>query len=642
MKTAYRFLLLGIMLMYQSVAVASVATTVGSNLTAYNPGSMNNNNWNNLMNNRAGGSAPVADFGNCNALILRCAQPKCARGGCTSMDITRPIVSGCIQSNAGCSKYGADLTEYIAAQLVAISTAKVNQQAAQAQAAAAAAANQQTNAQMQQMQVQMQQMQNQMAQQNAETVAQLQAALAEQQAAVAAASAASAKPTTTTVTSNTAVSDAQEIAAQSGVSADLLAREQISGQILSSIENAEMNMKTLKATMEDVFTYAGCDTRGNNCLGPKRVKAFKDKALKFFDPYNDVLGEVYDALVIAQSVGVDITDIYMLLNNTCNQWGQYMCSSATNSTTVGGVQMYRWPRYDNKTCPGGRSLGGQTKDGGVVRGGHECIAGQTVPPQDDASCTLLNAIKQSEDETVKREYLFAIQGDFGDNVRVGCVSSVLDSSPLFRNMKKQSKIDIEILQRIIDQDSPPTSWRRDKNYIDMEEVKYCALTETGYENLHKYSSMRSLPTRDICVNENTLDKSLHDAIFLQQSDTVLQMAQESCEQKENAVFSPLTRGCYVCEQNETGCDAESKKTKAEEKYCADKFYGATMTGGKCDCSNVSDLDERDKCQERFGQRCDKNLFQQWVRLRKDKNNKSTHLTLEDKKYCMVNKNKFWI
>ena len=111
------------------VAGAQVATTAGSNLTAWNgnSGATNNNNWNQLMNNRtlatgAVDAAPTADFGNCNSLILRCAQPKCS--GCTTMEIARPIVSGCVNSNEVCKKYGDDLIEFISAQIVSTATNK--------------------------------------------------------------------------------------------------------------------------------------------------------------------------------------------------------------------------------------------------------------------------------------------------------------------------------------------------------------------------------------------------------------------------------------------------------------------------------------------------------------------------------------
>lgn len=249
MKHISAFLLFaGIMAVPGVVGATPVATTAGSNLTAYNStsGAINNAMWNNMMNPRANSasSAPTADFGNCNSVILRCAQPKCSGGGCTTMDIARPIVSGCVESNAVCKQYGNDLIEYISAQLVSDSVAAANAASANAQVAAANAVAQQSSQQMAQMQQQMAQMQQQMQQQNADTAAQIQAALAQQQQATAQAIAnatasvqqQSATTNTAAATNSTAtatLSDTQQIAAQSGVSADALVREQISGQILS-------------------------------------------------------------------------------------------------------------------------------------------------------------------------------------------------------------------------------------------------------------------------------------------------------------------------------------------------------------------------------------------------------------------------
>ena len=188
MKRISGFLLVALALCSAGARAASpVATTVGSNLTAYNnnTGAINNAMWNSYVNPRANSAAtaPTADFGNCNAIILRCAQPKCTNGGCSTMEIARPIVSGCVQSNPSCEQYGTDLIEYISAQLVASSTASANQAAADAQVAAAQAAAQQSAQQMAAMQQQMSQMQQQMQQQSADTAAQIQAALAQQQAA---------------------------------------------------------------------------------------------------------------------------------------------------------------------------------------------------------------------------------------------------------------------------------------------------------------------------------------------------------------------------------------------------------------------------------------------------------------------------
>lgn len=507
MKSFTRFLLLALCLA-PCGAGADTVTPVGSNLTQYHSGmgAINNNNWNNLMNSRSGGTVATADFGNCNAVILRCAQPKCT--GCTSLELARPIVAGCVQSNANCKQYGDDLIEYISAQLVANSTARANEQALNAQAAAAQSAAAQSAQQLQQMQAQMQQMQAEMAAQNAQQMQQMQAALEEQKQltaqAIADASAANTAPATSvagTATNNNMVSSpsgenqmtaAQMAAAQAGVSADLLAREQISGQILSKIENAEVAMKTLKAAMDKTFEYAGCDKTGNNCAGPKRVKAFKNYAMEFFEPYNDVLDELYDALITAQAVGVDITDIYMMLEGSCNVWGEYLCSDTTNHD------------YNKDNC----NANNRSVRSGTTKGGHECYIGQVIPAEDSPQCTLHRTL--SDQAQVYRNWLYAEEGENDAMIRVGCASAALETSTFFRNRKKQASIDIETLQRIIEQDAPQTygssRWGTSTDPLK-DGIKYCAVNPKTLQELQKVVTLKKLPDK-VCVKEDDLGKEL--------------------------------------------------------------------------------------------------------------------------------------
>lgn len=536
MKRISGFLLVALALCGAGARAASpVATTVGSNLTAYNnnTGAINNAMWNSYVNPRANSAAtaPTADFGNCNAIILRCAQPKCTNGGCSTMEIARPIVSGCVQSNPSCEQYGTDLIEYISAQLVASSTASANQAAADAQVAAAQAAAQQSAQQMAAMQQQMSQMQQQMQQQSADTAAQIQAALAQQQAATtqAIADAASANQAaisnvagqmqatntasaaaTTTNTANLSagavdLSAAQQVAAASGISADLLAREQIAGQILTKIENAEVALKSAKAAMETAFAYAGCNSTGSNCTGPKRVSTFKNKAMQFFDPYNDVLDEVYDALILAQSVGVDITDIYMMLNGTCNAWGQYLCAE--------GQVMH----YNKTNCPDGKSVAVET-NGGTVFGGADCKIGQVVP-MSDGGCQLIQVLQ--DDADVQRNWLYPETGDGGVQVRVGCASEILDNSALFRNRRSQASIDIETLQRIIEQDAPSAYGRNGvfggTTTPEKDGLPYCKLTDSTYRDLQKIASLKDLPDK-VCVTETEMKRIADNGISITQTD----------------------------------------------------------------------------------------------------------------------------
>lgn len=504
MKPIARFLLVALSLVSADTALAVVASTRGNNLTAYNgnSGAVNNNTWNTLMNSRtsAVGAVATADFGNCNAIVLRCAQPKCASGGCTDMAVATSIVDGCVKSNDACQQYGADLVSYIAAQLVANSTAKVNAQNAAAQ---------QNAQQLQAMQAQMQQMQQTMAQQNADTVAQLQSALAQQQEQFAAAQAASKTAATSSVSDTVAEPDngltaAQNAAAAAGVSADTLAREQITGQIYEKIENSETQMKALEKTMQDAFTYAGCDTSGNNCTGPHRVKAFKQRAMNFFEPYNAVLDEVYDALILAQSVGVDISDIYMMLNGTCNAWAQYMCSAGqvmhytADNCGTDGVSIAKSKVLRTKT-DGGEEV--YLRNTGVLGNNKSCRVGQVVP-MSDGGCQLVRMLTSTED--VRREWLNIAEGDESQSIRVGCASEALDNSVLFRNRKKQATIDIETLERIIEQDAP-AAFTGDKT-PENNGVIFCQVGDK-LQDLQKHATLKTIPAK-MCAKLDATGTSL--------------------------------------------------------------------------------------------------------------------------------------
>ena len=523
---AFLSVVLGLVAIHATAA--PVATTLGSNLTAYNPSSGANNNamWNSYMNPRANTttSGPVADFGNCNSVILRCAQPKCAGGGCSTMEIARPIVSGCVESNSACKQYGDDLIEYISAQLVSDANATATAAATNAQIAAANAAAQQGSQQMAMMQQQMTAMQQQMQQQSADTAAQIQAALAQQQQATADAIAAAAQQNVQTVTTTTpvqsattgattgttgALTAAQQSAAAAGVSADVLAREQIAGQILSKIEGAETALRSVQAAMTTAFDYAGCDSNGGNCSGPKRVSAFKEKAMQFFDPYDDVLDELYDALILAQSVGVDITDIYMMLNGSCNAWGQYLCAE--------GQVMH----YNSINCPNGMSDGTVFTNGGRVYGNAACKPGQVVP-MSDGGCQLIRVL--ADEEEVQRNWLYPEEGEDGFQVRVGCASEVLDNSPLFRGRSDAADIDIETLKRIIDQDAPSSFGSGlfgGTMTPQSDGIVYCAVNEQTYRDLQSAANLKKLP-QQVCVTDREMRNTAGVA-----NQTVLQTSGES-------------------------------------------------------------------------------------------------------------------
>ena len=437
-----------------SPAVANVATTAGSNLTAYNgTGAMNNNQWNSLMNGRAGmaQNAAEANFGNCNAVVLRCATPKCANGGCIDANVASGIVTGCVNTNESCKQYGNDLIQYITAQVMAQSTAKVQQQQnaveiAKAQAEASAAAAEQNNAQMQQMQQQMQQMQQQMTESmtamqeqmaaNAESQnAQIQTAL-EKQNANAATAPTSTGNTGTVIAGMEGLGVAEQIAAANGISTDILVREQMGGKIETAVEDAMVQMKSLKNTLDSIIKYAECDSGVTDCKGPKRVKKFKELANEFFDPYEQVLDNMYDALVLAMTLGIDVSDVIMLLTDSCNIWGKYLCDTCTSGDAV---------THSDDIGQGVCSCNNGTNNCyWRVRTTNGRVA------QSQPHCRLVDTI--ASNEKVWHEWIDANSGITG-TTQVACASDMIDTMSIFKGRRKKATIDIDELRDFINQDS---------------------------------------------------------------------------------------------------------------------------------------------------------------------------------------------
>jgi hypothetical protein len=542
-------------------------------------GAINNNTWNQLTNSR---TAPAADFGNCNALILRCAQPKCASGGCASMDIAYPIVSGCVMANDSCKKHGDALIQTIAAQMVAASVAKANEQAAAAQAAAAAQNAAQSEAQYQQMQMQMQQMQAQMSQQNAQQVAQLQAALEEQKqiATQAANEAAAREAAARTAAVETTVATSVIEAAEKGVSADVLARQQASGQILDNLDKAQISLNALKKTMQNAFDYAGCDANGNNCSGPKRVKVFKQKANEFFDPYENVLDEVYDALIMAQSLGVDITDIYMMLNGSCNVWGKYLC---TNHPADGKASEMH---YTNVNCD--RTSGFSKADRNVL-GGQKCAVGQVIP-MSGGGCQLIQMLNNNEE--VQQNWLYPENGE-NSNVRVGCASEALENSMLFRGRKKQASIDIETLKRIIDQDAPTRISQTEINRFGPAAVtRFCSVNDDDIYKLQVLAQKKTLTTTGlgkICIEDRgyNLEPTAISGVLTitaQSCEDTYKYEGEGAETEEarNTRIKQIENCRNEFKEKQKKCDKSFGKwdeSKQECVSCQSELQG--VVGGEC-------------------------------------------------------------
>ncbi|MFQ6703753.1 MAG: hypothetical protein ACLRFP_01550 [Alphaproteobacteria bacterium] len=444
-------------------AVANIATTSGSNLTAYNPSNSYNNQWATVSNARYDGNTTAkVDFGNCNAVVLRCAQPKCNNGGCVDPSVASAIVSGCVKANSKCKQYGDDLIEYMTAQLVASSNAKINEQQmaleqARLQAEANAAAASAQNEQISQMQNQMYQMQQQMAQQQAESAQALQEALT-QQAAQSAAALEDMRTAATDAAKQTeaGITAYQQDAINRGISEEVLARQQITGQIQTEIEDAETSLVAMKKAMQNAFDYAECDARGNNCSAPKRIKKWRELAIGFLTPYDNAIDKIYDALVTAQTVGVDLSDIYMMLNNSCNSWGQYMCEKGANINYLdSGPVSCPKTSVDCSYCVYRPGTGVPTDYQSIIptldkKCYEQCLKDKCRP------CTLLKVL--SDKAEVYEGWINTDATDTENTTVVACASNALDNTKLFARRTKNKNgaglVDIDLLDRWLNQTEP--------------------------------------------------------------------------------------------------------------------------------------------------------------------------------------------
>ncbi len=536
-----------------------VATTAGSNLTAYNGnmGSVAGNQWNNATNAR--GNIPVAkaDYGNCNALMLRCASPKCSGGGCSDLEVAKSIATGCVNSNSTCKKHGDALIAFIAGQLVSDSVAAANKQASDAAAAQAQSAEQIAQMQ-QQMQMQMQQMQEQ----NNAQIASLQSALEESQRAtteaVNAAAQAAAQQTVSiapVVDAGTGLTTTQEVAAKSGVSEDVITRATISGQILTSMDGVESSLNALKTTMRDVFRYAQCnEVNGNNCQGPKRVKKFREVARTFIDPYYAVERNLESALERAQSVGVDMGNIYMFFSGSCHRWAEFICRYATEEL----------PKYSSTSCVDGISK--PDKANGIIGKGLACSKDMIAPPEDVVGCVVNKNLDNTNYDDFNQRVLNPENTDDG-SIRVGCADSF---GSVFKHRRgngsgSSNSIDIELLEIMINQDEAGNEYGKKNCSEGSGSSCYCGPTEGGGQaqlaNLKKIVLAKNLG-KNCCSSSDTLGTCTNDC-----SDMDIDVA----------YVSPTLAMCDVHAWNAGFKDNTAMNSSSENQELAKQTLGLKAT-----------------------------------------------------------------
>lgn len=369
-------------------------------------------------------------YRNCDAMLRRCVLPRCS-AGCPDANLVLSIIEGCMSGlqpvmALGCRQFPA-LPGALAAEIANMGLAAQQRAAAEAQAAAAAQAT--NNAQADAMQQQMMAMQQQMAAQQAAAAQQQQALIQEMTAAQQQAQAAAVQVATMPV-------DARR--------AELLAREQASGQIMSEIQRMEGALAALKKSMTTVFDYAKCDYRGENCGEVRRIAAFREKTNRFFHPFDEAIDRIMDVVDMGMALGADMNNIYMLLEGACSRWGLYMAMDSCPSgqtVTAHGLCMTQ----PDKTNIHGRITNRLIRP---INSGEEVFAEFAIPA--------------SEKNGLQRR---------NDNMVVGCMSESATSRGMFgRRRARADAIDIEPLRHAL-------------SLVDRNNACHCAGKEEDSRNI---------------------------------------------------------------------------------------------------------------------------------------------------------------
>ena len=338
-----------------------------------------------------------------------------------------------------------------------------------------------------------------MQQQQAESAAQLQEALAQQAAQSAAAiNDMKSAATAAAIENEAGVSAYQQDAINRGISADVLERKKIGGQVMTEIEDAEVSLKEAKTAMQTAFEYAHCDNRGSNCEGPKRIKKWRELALKFVDPYNNSIDKIYDALMVAQSVGgIDLSDIYMMLNNSCNSWGQYMCQNGKyieyTGTSNGG-------NGTPLSCSQNISQIIQSTCDPNSAGYNDCI--KNVQNNYCKPCTLLKVLTNKDE--VYEGWVNPTVDESSNGTVIACASGALDSSAFFaaraRRKNGANLVDIDKMETWLNQREPNYKVKTDGG-IEGIIAKYCGNTDR--EKLESAVSSKVAPAKSsaLCVKD---------------------------------------------------------------------------------------------------------------------------------------------
>ncbi|MBO7042458.1 MAG: hypothetical protein J6W08_01165, partial [Alphaproteobacteria bacterium] len=268
-------------------------------------------------------------------------------------------------------------------------------------------------------------------------------------------------------------------------------------------------------------------------------------AKDFFDPYDDAINKIYDALITAQTVGVDLSQVYMMLNDSCNQWGQYMCNKPNEKGAIWEIQ------YPENSRPYvGKDCGMKTESNGET----------TIECKAKKECTLLKLL--TNDDEVYEGWIEPEETSGNNKVTVvACASGALNSAKIFARRTKNKNgaglVDIDALELWMDQIEPNKVYDENK---EMAPYEYCSLKDSNREAM-KSRLQAAVLSRNVlgknndtklCQNRN--DEGKWTGSAFNPSDT------QDC-----AYINPLYAICNTHFFNAGYADVETAKTKDAEK-----------------------------------------------------------------------------
>ena len=127
-----------------------------------------------------------------------------------------------------------------------------------------------------------------------------------------------------------------------------------------------------------------------------------------------------------------------------------------------------------------------------------------------------------------------------------------------------------------------------------------------YANLQKLVTTKTLPTKDLCIDERKLNKNLENVLLIN-DESIIEMARANCNAITNAVFSEIAYRCF-CEKDVADgktsevCNAEKSQNaarEAEQKLC--RSFGAEWNSSSrtCNCATATYDEDKEKCEYRF-------------------------------------------